>query len=291
MTFDQVVFAGGGNRCWWQAGFWHALEERFPQNPQLITAVSAGAATACLMFTRPGILGAQWTLNYYERLLKDISKNAYWENLFTSKRIFPHYELYKNVLTHVIGERFDLLKAAPPIRIGLARAPQILGAYGAVLVGLVAYNLEKRLKKSLHPEFGEALGFSREFISTHECENAEQLVELILQSSCTPPFTPIMKRDGNVVLDGGLVDNVPIDGLNPSSCQAKVLVLLTRCYDYPPVFKRKVGFLELTYVQPSHQVPISSWDYSRQYLMPITYEQGLKDAQNYITSGILQENT
>ena len=290
MIFDQVVFAGGGNRCWWQAGFWHALDERFPQSPKLITAVSAGAATACLMYARPGPRGAQWTLKYYEHLLKDITKNAYWENLFTPKKVFPHYDLYKNVLTHVIGEQFDLLKSAPPIKIGLARAPRILGVYGAVLVGLVAYNLEKRLKQSLHPEFGEVLGFSREFISTRDCENAEQLVELILQSSCTPPFMPVMKRDGGVVLDGGLVDNVPTDGLNPSPNLAKVLVLLTRCYNYPPVFKRKVGFWELTYVQPSHKVAISSWDYSRQYLMPITYEQGLKDAESYLTSGIFQEN-
>ena len=24
--FDQVVFAGGGNRCWWQAGFWDVVQ-------------------------------------------------------------------------------------------------------------------------------------------------------------------------------------------------------------------------------------------------------------------------
>jgi predicted patatin/cPLA2 family phospholipase len=46
MQFDQIVLAGGGNRCWWQAGFWNALNEAIPQHPTKIVAVSAGAATA-----------------------------------------------------------------------------------------------------------------------------------------------------------------------------------------------------------------------------------------------------
>jgi predicted patatin/cPLA2 family phospholipase len=68
MQFDQLVLAGGGNRCWWQAGFWNALNEAVPQHPTKIVAVSAGAATACLFSSRPGDEGARWGLNYYAKL-------------------------------------------------------------------------------------------------------------------------------------------------------------------------------------------------------------------------------
>ena len=66
--FDQVVLAGGGNRCWWQAGFWHVLNEKIPQAPKKLIAISAGAATACLFYARPGKDGAAWEPN--QRLLK-----------------------------------------------------------------------------------------------------------------------------------------------------------------------------------------------------------------------------
>ena len=30
--FDAVVFAGGGNRCYWQGGFYEAVSERIGQD-------------------------------------------------------------------------------------------------------------------------------------------------------------------------------------------------------------------------------------------------------------------
>lgn len=287
MQFDQVVFAGGGNRCWWQAGFWHALNEEYHQKPHLITAVSAGAATACLLYTRPGVDGARWALQYYEKVLKDIHKNAYWENLFTTKPVFPHCDIYKGVLEQVIATKLELLQSAPPIKIGVSVAPSYLGARSSVAIGLLAYQLEKRFKKTLHPRGGQRIGFTRNFYNTHDCNTANNLVDVILQSSCTPPFTPVMVRQGQVVLDGGLVDNVPIDGLDFAH-GGRILVMLTRRYSYPDVFKRIYKNCELIYVQPSRPVAISSWDYSRQELMPITYQQGLTDFKTYLSSDIFQ---
>lgn len=289
MKFDQVVLAGGGNRCWWQAGFWHRLVQTYPQSPERITSVSAGAATACLLYARPGQDGALWGLNYYATALANIKKNAHWGNLFSKAPVFPHYELYKAALTNILGEGFPLLKDAPEIHIGLAQIPAWLGPKSAVMLGLMAYNLEKHLKKSLHPTFGRTLGFKREFVTAQNCENLSDLVELILQSSCTPPFTPVMYRNGRPVLDGGLVDNVPIDGLFPASPgepPKEVLVLLTRCYEQPNHLVRETQGLRLHYVQPSRAVPISSWDYTHHELMPITYQQGWNDAEKYLSEGI-----
>jgi hypothetical protein len=285
MQFDQVVLAGGGNRCWWQAGFWHVLNEHFLQHPRRIVAISAGAATACLLYARPGQHGAQWGLNYYARALANVRNNINWRNIFGSKSMFPHHHLYRAALTNMLGEGFGGLKAAPQIMIGLAQVPSYLSPRLAVALGLIIYNLEKYFKKSLHPIMGKRLGFKRIFVSAQSCQKLDNLVELILQSSCTPPFTPVMYRDGWAVLDGGLVDNVPIDGLEPAlpgERPQEVLVLLTRRYPYPDCFVRELPGLRLTYVQPREPVLISSWDYSKYQLMSVAYEQGREDAKNII---------
>ena len=48
--FDTVIFAGGGNRSFWQAGFWHEVAHLLPP-PQRILSVSAGAYVAAGVFS------------------------------------------------------------------------------------------------------------------------------------------------------------------------------------------------------------------------------------------------
>ena len=181
------------------------------------------------------------------------------------------------------------LQEAPKIQIGLAQIPNWMGPRSAVAIGLLAYNVEKHLRKSLHPTFGRSLGFKRVFVAAQECPDLGSLVELILQSSCTPPFTPVMYRNGITVLDGGLVDNVPVDGLEAAifgEPSEEILVLLTRRYQQPNHFIRELPGLRLHYVQPSSPVPISSWDYTHSELMPVTYQQGWNDAEKYLLDGV-----
>lgn len=47
--FDQMVFAGGGNRCWWQAGWWDVVQPELGLAPRVIAGISAGASTACML--------------------------------------------------------------------------------------------------------------------------------------------------------------------------------------------------------------------------------------------------
>src|ERR1041384_6325661 len=44
--FDAVVFAGGGNRCYWQGGFYEAAAPRLGLSPKLVVGASAGAFAA-----------------------------------------------------------------------------------------------------------------------------------------------------------------------------------------------------------------------------------------------------
>ncbi|WDD95723.1 patatin-like phospholipase family protein [Burkholderia sp. FERM BP-3421] len=276
--FDQVVFAGGGNRCWWQAGFWNVVQPALDVRPRVITGISAGAATACMLYTRD----AQWVMRYYADVLRHNRKNVYWGNLLRSESVFPHYRIYRQALLDIYGEPFAQLAAAPEIRVGVSHVPRWLGARSAVAAGLIAYNIEKYVRKTLHPTLGRTLGFRPEFVRAQSCTRVEDLADLILQSSCTPPFTPVLRRQGRPVLDGGMVDNVPVGALDATPGQ--VLVLVTRRYPRPQMFTVAHGEQQRLYVQPSSKVPISSWDYTNPSQMQHAYDLGRRDGEHFLTS-------
>ncbi|CAB3723120.1 patatin-like phospholipase family protein [Trinickia soli] len=275
--FDQVVFAGGGNRCWWQAGFWDVVQPELALAPRVIAAISAGAATACMLYTRD----SEWVMRYYEDVLRHNKKNAYWGNLWRrGAPVFPHYAIYRRALLDIYGEPFAKLAQAPEIRVGVSRVPRWLGARASVVAGLVAYNIDKHIRKVLHPTLGRALGFRPEFVRVQECAVVEELADLILQSSCTPPFTPVLRRKGRPVLDGGMVDNVPVGALDETP--GRVLVLVTRRYPRPQTFVVAHGSQQRLYVQPSRKVPISSWDYTQPALMRPAYDLGRADGEAFL---------
>ena len=62
--FDAVVFAGGGNRCYWQGGFYEAAAARLGLSPKLVVGASAGAFAAAYSLleagpaTRARVIGA-----------------------------------------------------------------------------------------------------------------------------------------------------------------------------------------------------------------------------------------
>jgi len=274
--FEQVVFAGGGHRCWWQAGFWDVVAPEIGLRPRVIAGVSAGAATACLVYAND----SRRALAYYHEALRSNPRNAYWGNLLRrDARVFPHNAIYRRALKALLGgDAFERLRRnAPEIRVQFARIPRWLGPRSAVALGMLAYNLEKYAKKSLHPTFGRRLGFTSEIVRVQDCRNDSELISLIIASSCTPPFTPIEYRDGRPTMDGGLVDNVPVDAVDPHG--GPTLVLTTRRYPrHAPVFMREGR----VYVQPSVKVAATSWDYTSPDRYEQTYELGRRDGEAFL---------
>ncbi len=85
-----------------------------------------------------------------------------------------------------------------------------------------------------------------------------------------PPNTPQYRRDGEPVIDGGIIDNAPVDLLG--DCDSK-LVLLSRRYDRLP---HAPG---VRYVQPSEPVPVALWDYASPKLNQQTFDLGRRDGE------------
>ncbi|HYR01650.1 MAG TPA: patatin-like phospholipase family protein [Casimicrobiaceae bacterium] len=269
--YDGVVFAGGGNRCVWQAGFYRTVAEALPLAPARAAAASAGAAVAAVLFA--GCFDA--ALAHFKRATSANRRNVHWANLFNGAPVFPHAEMYRRVLLEVVDDRaLAKLRAGPELRVPITRLPRWLGARSGFAVAAVADACEHVVGPRVHPRLARWLGFRADYPTVRECGTPEALADLVLASSCTPPFTPLLRHGGESALDGGIVDNVPVDAWGEAP--GRTLVLLTRRYRRLPVHPAR------TYVQPSMPVPVSSWDYTNPAGLQAGYDLGRRDGETFV---------
>jgi hypothetical protein len=267
-AFEAVVFAGGGNRCLWQAGFWSAAAEPLGLAPRRAAAASAGAAIACVLFAGRTAAG----LAHFKAATAANRHNAYPVNLFRGRPVFPHAAMYRRALLELIDEAaLARLHGGPEVIVPVTRAPRWLGTRAAFAVAGVADALEHAFAPRVHARLARRLGFQAEYASVRECESADALADLVLASSCTPPFTPLLHHAGRPVLDGGIADNVPVDAAG----DGPVLVLLTR------PFRRLPQHPLRTYVQPSRPVPVRSWDYTDPAGLQAAFDLGQHDGDAF----------
>jgi predicted acylesterase/phospholipase RssA len=271
--FDAVVFAGGGCRCFWQLGFWKVVAPELALAPQVVGAVSAGAAMACLIFGGRAEAG----LASFKRRTAANPRNAYPENLLRRAPVFPHERIYRDtILESLDAAALERLRRGPDIHVLLARPPQWLGPRLSILAAFGVYQVENLLRPSVHPWLGRRAGFVTEAVSLRSCRTPEEVTDLILHSSCTPPLTRAYRRDRRPVLDGALVDNAPVGVVGRR--HARTLVLLTERYPeelLPQVDGR-------TYVQPSTPIPIHKWDYTSPAGVQATYDLGRRDGERFL---------
>jgi predicted acylesterase/phospholipase RssA len=269
--YDSVVFAGGGNRCVWQAGFYRTVAEALGVAPARVAAASAGAAVAAVLFA--GCFDA--ALAHFKRATAINCRNVHWGNLFNGGPLFPHAAMYRRALLAVIDDRaLAKLHAGPELRVPITRAPRWLGARAGFAVAGLAEVFEHLVGPQVHPRLAPWLGFHADYVTVRECRTPEALADLVLASSCTPPFTPLLLHGGEPALDGGIADNVPVNALGDAP--GRTLVLLTRRYRQLPVHGSRI------YAQPSAAVPVSSWDYTNPTGLQAAYDLGRRDGERFV---------
>jgi predicted acylesterase/phospholipase RssA len=272
--FDAAVFAGGGCRCFWQLGFWSTAASRLGLAPERVGAVSAGAAMACAALT-----------GVFEDLVEDFAARAAANqgnflprNWLRGESAFPHERMYRaTILTMTSPSRLDRLRRGPDLRVLIGRPPWGAGRAGTLLLGLLGSRLEILLGGGVHAVWGKRCGFRPELVSVRDCKSAEDLAALLLHSACTPPTLPLYLRNGRPVLDGGIVDGVPVEAVEPAR---STLVLLTRRFPVASL-PRVPG---RTYVQPSAPIPIETWDYASPQRVRETFELGARDGRAFAES-------
>jgi hypothetical protein len=129
----------------------------------------------------------------------------------------------------------------------------------------------------IHPSLGQRVGFRATVFDARDCETPEELTNLIIASSATPPFTSVGSFDGQRLLDGGIIDNVPAYLADEVPWVKRNLVLLTR--PYPSHVTGRQG--SRLYIAPATALPVSRWDYTRPDLIDATIDAGERDAESY----------
>ena len=275
--FDKVVFAGGGHRCWWQAGFWEVLRAEIELRPRVIGATSMGAFMACLVHANDSRRALAW----YERELAGVRTNIAWLNLFRKDApLFRQGGIYRKSMRAVLGgEHFrQLLWAAPEIRIGCALPPPTLTERQLRRLSWREYRRDARLMPAaLHARSERTAMFVPHVKRLQDCRTERELFDLLQAASALPPLVPPVELDGVPACSGSLVDPVPVDLV--ADVPGQTLVLTTRTYNRKtPVFALE-GRL---YVQPSVPLPVGSWDFTSPQRFLKAYEQGRVDAESFL---------
>lgn len=272
-SFDAVAFAGGGNRCYWQGGFWDALSARHPQNPRFVVAVSAGAFQACFSLIGEG----DRVRNIVFEACATIEREIDWSQMLRGRSPFVVGGLYRDLIVEIFKpEQIAALKAAPEILIQCTHPPRGMPALIAAYAAIGVYQIEKAIAGAAHSRAGRYLGLTESRVSTHAIADPKALEEALMGTATVPPFMPISTVNGRPALDGGLVDNPPIELLKEvEQAGGRTLVLATRAGRMmDPVPGRMV-------VAPSVPIVASRFAVTDGEGIRKAYELGLKDGEAF----------
>ena len=274
--YDAIAFAGGGNRCYWQGGFFEAVSEKRDLKAPLMTAVSAGSFALSYSLLGIGPRVRELVIAACGPHLKNIDFRG-WR---AGGTLYPVGVMYLELLRNVFDDAaLTRLQSLANIQVAVARLPRGMPPMLGAALGIGVYQIEKKLFHPVHPTFGSKIGIRQEFVSVHSLKRAADLHNLIIASGGVPPFMPVTKIGDRPAFDGGLVDNVPVAPLDPiERAGGKTLVLLTRRYKRIPEIPGR------TYVQPSEPIPISQFDITNAEGFRKAYELGVRDGKAFTAS-------
>lgn len=273
-TRDLVLtFAGGGNRSFYQLGLLTRWENALLPR---VAAVASSSAGACVVTTF--LSGRrEEARRYWLDRARGITRNFDWRKLLRGERPAPQGEIYRDTLLVTFADGgLERIRQQPfPIYVVASQFPWLLPRGLSVALGLGMYALERSIRRAPHPRSPQWLGFTLLAVDARLCETPEELANLILASSATPPFTPIGSFRGLQLLDGGMIDNAPAFVAERQHPDAKhSIVMLSRPY-HPSVMGIQGQRL---YLAPTRPTPIGRWDYTQPHLLDATVAMGEREA-------------
>lgn len=266
---EQMVFSGGGLRCFWQGGFLSVAETVMDLRPKRVTGVSGGALSGAVF------------LSGRERDLLDAMCDAFAEqdsniDLFdTSQGISPHQEIYCKVVGRLLdAEAMRRVAEGPQFQILIAHPPDSMPTLSGSAM-TIAYEAELHLKGSPHFGWAERAGLDSQLVDANAAAREGRLADLVCAAAVIPPVFKPPKWEGRPVVDGGMADQAPM----PDPDEGDTLVLLTREYENLPDVPGRV------HVGPSEETPADKIDFTDPDKLRATWEQGEKDARAWLEHG------
>lgn len=267
-----LTFAGGGNRAFYQMGLMSRWSEVLLPRVAAIASVSAGACVITTLLSGR----RQAARDFWMRRTAGITSNFDWTRMLQGRRPAPQGEIYRETLLVTFADGgLERVREQPfPIYVLAAAFPWLLPFTVSTALGIGLYSLERAVRRAPHPRWPQGIGFTPVVVDARACETAEELTDLILASSATPPFTPIGHFRGVALLDGGMIDNAPAFVAERHAEIRRSVVLLARPY-HPSVLGVQGRRL---YLAPTQPPPIGRWDYTQPHLLEETVAMGEREA-------------
>ena len=268
-----LTFAGGGNRAFYQLGLMNRWRERLLPRVRAIASCSAGACVITTLLSGR----REEAREFWLRRTAGITRNFDWRKLLRGETPAPQGAIYGDTLRVTFeGGGLERIRAQPfPIYVLASTFPWLLPYSVSVALGIGLYSLERSVRRAPHPTLPRLLGFGAVAIDARECETVDELADLILASSATPPFTRIGTFRGTKLLDGGMIDNAPAFLAERHAEVSRNVVFLSRPY-HPSVIGVQGRRL---YLAPTLAPPIGRWDYTQPHLLDATVAMGEREAQ------------
>jgi predicted patatin/cPLA2 family phospholipase len=267
-----LTFAGGGNRAFYQLGLLTRWQDVLLPRTAAIASCSAGACVITTLLSGR----REEARRYWLGRAQVVERNFDWSKLLRAERPTPQGEIYRDTLMVTFADGgLDRIREQPfPIYVLASAFPWLLPRALSVALGIGLYSMERSIRRAPHPRLPRTLGFTPVAVDARVCQSAEELTNLILASSATPPFTPIGRFRGLRLLDGGMIDNAPAFLAERHEEARRSIVFLSRPY-HPSVLGIQKHRL---YLAPTSPTPINRWDYTQPHLLDATVAMGEREA-------------
>ena len=268
LQFEQMVFGGGGTRCFWQGGFLNVVRDRLRSEPLRVCGVSGGALAAAAYISRRG---HQLLESMCEAFAAE-DHNVTWHDLVDDSGITPHQRVFRAMVTDVIGAHAMAAVADGPAFQVLLAVPRWGSSRAATLLPTMLYELDLHLRSTPHLRWAEACGLKSVLVDAREVARQGRLADLICAAAAVPPFFDPPRWDGNPVVDAGMIDQAP----SPCPDQGTTLILLTRRYRRVPNSPDRI------YVRPSRETPADKLDFTDPLKLRRTWQLGESDGEKML---------
>ena len=269
--FEQIVFSGGGVRCFWQGGFMSVLRQVRRSDPARVTGVSGGALAASSW-----LAGCERTLVENMTSAFDAAEsNVNW-NQFEADGLTPHQRIYREVVRETLGgAASEAIAGGPVFQILIAHPPTARFGRLTGTLAAIAYEAEQKLRSSPRYRWPKRLGVTMSRVDARQAAREGRLVDLVCAAAVIPPLFELARWNGRPVIDGGVFDQAPM----PEPNGGETLVLLTRRYrNLPQAASRH-------YVVPSEETDADKVDFTDPEKVKRTWRQGEDDARGYLDRG------
>jgi hypothetical protein len=270
--FENIIFAGGGNRCWWQAGLVEQLSTHSCWQVKQFVGVSAGAGIATALAANRIAESLDACVQRFRRNLR----NMEWGQLLRGKRPFVLPGMYREWTKSFLTESsFEAIKKSGiALNIAITRPIKGLPLPLSALIALGLYSSKKFLFKKYHSAVPHALGFRSEHVDLARCGTLDEAHQLLAASAAAVPITPVVTWAGRPALDGGFYDSIPLP--KAAFKRSNTLVLLTR---YRPKQPHIFEIDGCTYIQPSTAINVVNFDCTNAENVNLAYAHGIADAR------------